>query len=108
MWRWTIQCFIQETSAGINREVSSVSPPSSSPCNVFTSLCNVYQSEFPSLFFVERLCEEDYIELQEIIVPVVVGAVLALLLVCILIAYLVAYIRRKRKESSSQYEPVDD
>ncbi len=55
-----------------------------------------------------KLCEEDYIRLQEIIVPVVVGGVLSLLLILILVAYVVAYIHRKRKEKNSQYETVDN
>jgi hypothetical protein len=53
----------------------------------------------------ERICIEDYIALQEIIVPVVVGGILTFLLVVIFVSYIIAYIRRRRKESR-QYEPV--
>ena len=56
----------------------------------------------------ERLCLEDYIQLQEIIVPSAVGGVLALLLILIFLAYIIAYIRRRRREAKSQYEPVGD
>ena len=56
----------------------------------------------------ERLCLEDYIELQEIIVPVAVGGVLGLLLVLIFVSYIIAYIRRRRREAKSQYEPVGE
>lgn len=55
-----------------------------------------------------KICMEDYIALQELIVPIVVGGVLGLLLLLILIAYVIAYVRRRRKESHSQYEPVGD
>ena len=57
----------------------------------------------------EKLCIEDYIALQEMIVPIVVGGVLGLLLALIFVAYILAYIRRRRKEArSAQYEPVSD
>jgi hypothetical protein len=60
----------------------------------------------PSLsLLTERICIEDYIALQEIIVPVVVGGILTFLLVVIFVSYIIAYIRRRRKESR-QYEPV--
>ena len=55
----------------------------------------------------ELICIEDYIALQEIIVPVVVGGILSFLLVVIFFSYLVAYFRRKSRESK-QYEPVPD
>ena len=55
----------------------------------------------------ELVCIEDYIALQEIIVPVVVGGILSFLLVVIFFSYLVAYFRRKTRESR-QYEPVSD
>ena len=52
---------------------------------------------------------EDYIALQEMIVPIVVGGVLGLLLVLILVAYIFAYIQRRRKEArSALYERVGD
>jgi hypothetical protein len=56
----------------------------------------------------KQLCLEDYIALQEIIVPSVVGGVLALLLVLIFLAYVIAYVRRRRREAKAQYEPVGD
>ena len=60
----------------------------------------------PFLSVPERLCLEDYIALQEIIVPIVVGGVLGILLVLIFIAYVIAYARRRRREA--KYEPVGD
>ncbi len=45
-----------------------------------------------------KLCIEDYIALQELIVPIVVGGILALLLVLIFVAYIIAYIRRRKRE----------
>ena len=53
-----------------------------------------------------KLCIEDYIALQEMIVPIVVGGLLAILLVLIFVAYIIAYIRRKRKEG--QYERLGE
>lgn len=60
------------------------------------------------IVYTERLCLEDYIQLQEIIVPIAVGGVLALLLILIFVAYIIAYVRRRRREAKSQYEPVGD
>lgn len=54
----------------------------------------------------KKLCLEDFIELQEIIIPAAVGGVLGLLLIIIFCAYLVAYIGRKRREG--QYETIND
>ena len=54
----------------------------------------------------EKLCLEDFIALQEIIVPSVVGGVLGVLLVIIFFSYLIAFIRRKRREG--QYETIDN
>jgi hypothetical protein len=56
----------------------------------------------------KRLCLEDYIALQEIIVPIAVGGVLTLLLILIFLAYVIAYISRRRREAKSHYEPVGD
>ena len=53
-----------------------------------------------------KLCMEDYIALQELIVPIVVGGILAILLLLIFIAYIIAYIRRRRKEG--RYKKLSD
>ena len=58
------------------------------------------------MFAIEKLCMEDYIRLQEIIVPAVVGGILALLLIIIFVSYLIAYVRRKRREG--RYEAISD
>ena len=52
------------------------------------------------------LCIEDYIALQELIVPIVVGGILAILLVLIFVAYIIAYIRRRRREG--KYERLGE
>lgn len=54
----------------------------------------------------EKLCIEDFIELQEIIIPSVVGGVLGLLLLVIFAAYLIAFLRRKKREG--RYETLND
>ena len=59
-----------------------------------------------SISSLEKLCLEDFIELQEIVIPSVVGGILAVLLFVIFTSYLIAYIRRKRKEG--QYETLND
>lgn len=56
--------------------------------------------------FPGKLCLEDFIDLQEIIIPAAVGSILGLLLILIFSAYLVAFIRRKRREG--QYETISD
>ncbi|XP_064394812.1 uncharacterized protein LOC135342053 [Halichondria panicea] len=53
-----------------------------------------------------KLCIEDYIALQELIVPIVVGGILAILLVLIFVAYIIAYIRRRRREG--KYERLSE
>ena len=54
----------------------------------------------------EKLCLEDFIELQEIIIPSVVGGILGVLLFVIFTSYLIAYVRRKRREG--RYESIND
>ena len=58
------------------------------------------------VIFTEKLCIEDYIELQEIIIPAVVGGILALLLTVIFLSYFISFVRRKRKEG--RYETLGE
>ena len=68
-------------------------------------MCTLY-CMISSISSLEKLCLEDFIELQEIVIPSVVGGILAVLLFVIFTSYLIAYIRRKRKEG--QYETLND
>jgi hypothetical protein len=101
---------------GYNESVcqDSCQSPCVVPVNSTASSCSSIHME-KSVIFVgdpskasKRLCLEDFIALQEIIVPIAVGGVLALLLILIFVAYIIAYVRRRRREAKSQYEPVGD
>jgi hypothetical protein len=47
------------------------------------------------IFSSGQLCIEDWIALNELIIPIVVGGLLALLLVVVIMVYIIAFIKRR-------------
>lgn len=98
------------TEHGDMSDNDSLSNPCDNSSNLMCSSIDmmkavIYPGDIVEEKMSKLICIEDYIALQEIIVPVVVGGILAFLLLLIFVSYVIAYFRRRTKESR-QYEPM--